>query len=535
MANNKRLVAYIVNDEELVAIIDDNMLSCEFGALDRGNITDVVNWGIYANRGSISFIDKIGFFNNQNVNSPALLNYIVKFYLADKISRTLVATFKIDSVKFDEETRQVNIELVSKLLGLSTEKATRSIYPFYETNLSEILNKANEVFEKTIVYEGDDTKNLSAIIGCPYIEKDTVWNVLTKICQAGMSRIFENEDGTPIITSGFPLRSPIVLNPNNIISIPNHDFVSVENCSIDITKREVVERKVLDGSTSNFSIKWSEGIPAEFLGTEGITIEETYQTFPQQSWNIITHIKSGNLYIKTPYKISAVYQDESYLTYNRTEYDASAQQAAPNSKSHDTAGVWFAENYNIVNETDISANLNEGLAINSYYIDPEVREITLQLTGGTIRFPISTFEDYGTDSLKTREDARQFENIPSNDLIQNISYYLTENEELNLGRYIISDVQKRYGKGIECFEIECLFNDYYDENGNKVFDREDLSTHFVKYDVIIPYVMKKGQRVPLRKNADGTPKKFRIIGISYSYDGLLKQKLYVQEERYDVD
>jgi hypothetical protein len=47
--------------------------------------------------------------------------------------------------------------------------------------------------------------------------------------------------------------------------------------------------------------------------------------------------------------------------------------------------------------------------------------------------------------------------------------------------------------------------------------------------------MKKGEKVPLRKNEDGTPKKFRIIGISYSYDGLLKQKLSVQEERYDVD
>ena len=80
-----------------------------------------------------------------------------------------------------------------------------------------------------------------------------------------------------------------------------------------------------------------------------------------------------------------------------------------------------------------------------------------------------------------------------------------------------------------------MFNDYCDVNGNKVFDTNDLSAHFKKYDVIIPYVMKKGKTVPLRINEDGTPKQFRIIGISYSYDGLLKQKLSIQEDRYDVD
>ena len=117
MKTNKRLIAKIFNGEKLVMTIDKNMLSCEFGALDRGNLTDVVNWGIYANSGSISFIDKVGYFNSQNVNSAGIKNHIVKFYLA-KNKEKLISTFKVDTVEFDDETRRVDIQLVSKIIDL---------------------------------------------------------------------------------------------------------------------------------------------------------------------------------------------------------------------------------------------------------------------------------------------------------------------------------------------------------------------------------------------------------------------------------
>ena len=57
MATNKRLIAKLKDGDNVIMTIDSNMLSCEFGALDRGNLTDIVNWGIYANRGSVSFVD----------------------------------------------------------------------------------------------------------------------------------------------------------------------------------------------------------------------------------------------------------------------------------------------------------------------------------------------------------------------------------------------------------------------------------------------------------------------------------------------
>ena len=91
--------------------IDGNMLYCEFGALDRGNITDVIDWGLYANRGSISFIDTIGYFNNEKVNSAETKNFKVKFYLKKNVEKQ-ISTFNIEKIDFDEQTRIARLAIV---------------------------------------------------------------------------------------------------------------------------------------------------------------------------------------------------------------------------------------------------------------------------------------------------------------------------------------------------------------------------------------------------------------------------------------
>ena len=80
--------------------------------------------------------------------------------------------------------------------------------------------------------------------------------------------------------------------------------------------------------------------------------------------------------------------------------------------------------------------------------------------------------------------------------------------------------------------MECLFNDYYDEQGNLALNGNELE-HFERYDKIVPYVIRQGNRVPFRTDENGNAKVFRIIGIEYVYDGLLRQKLYLHEDMYD--
>ena len=116
-STNKRIIAEIVNGEEVVMTIDKNMLSCEFGALDRGNIDNVVNFGLYANRGSISFIDTVGYFNNNYIDRESFKNNTVKLFLA-KDNAYQIATFDVDDFSFDDESKEVNVNLISKIQQL---------------------------------------------------------------------------------------------------------------------------------------------------------------------------------------------------------------------------------------------------------------------------------------------------------------------------------------------------------------------------------------------------------------------------------
>lgn len=540
MPNNKRLIAEIINGEEIIMTIDDNMLSCEFGALDRGNLTDVVNWGIYANRGSISFIDNVGYFNNQNVNSTEINSYILCFYLVDKIKKTLISTFKIENADYNDETKTVNINVVSKLLELQRENTTSSVYPFIPTSAYNLVSKINEVLPISKVSFGIDVEHFSYItIGCPYIGKDTAWNVITKICQATMSRIVETPSGELEITGSFPKREPIIVAPHNIISITKSDFVRIENPNIFYTKRKKYEGAVTENSKSSFSININIENPKipKLLETTGITLSNVEKQ--EDADGTIRLYADGEVIIKTPYKLFSVELDYSTVNIRYTVfYDSDPNNPRVDTKMPNQDNLLGSPS--IENEQNIVASLPRRSIYETFsgVVGNETAYKQFVFSDGTFVFPIHAFEDTETIQLfHNKNFYGENDTVDSNDLIQDISNYEHDDGSIEpLGSYIIDEVYKRYHKGIECFEIECLFNDYYYLlTGEKAGDSEDLSKRLCRYDVIVPAIIKNGEMVPLRRNEDGTPKMFRIIGISYSYDGLLKQKLYVQEERYDVD
>ncbi len=528
MKNNKRLIAKIMNGDSVVMTLDKNLLSAEFGALDRGNLTDVTNWGIYANRGSISFIDKTGFFNNKNIHSAELLGYKVKFYLYYNNKETLISTFNIEDASLIEDTMEVTIELVSNLVALETEDIESTVYPFYEKSIADILEDVNSVIPKSKIYLGKDTKNISSVfIGCPYITKESIWNVMTKICQASMSRIVETEDGLLEITGSFPKRTPIILKPQNIIGVFNNCFFSEKNLSIETTKRKKIIDRAPEETSKYFRLR--SGEKAGEIFADGI--EVSLGEIQKESYSLGDYKEYqnayGNINLSTPYTIFNV-SNAMFVSIERANDGSSTKTEFVYDKD-------FGDSPIIVNEKDIFSEFNF-IYMENYFENYILKGFRF-VEDGYCAFPISGFRDEGTDTLQIISSEKQKINkIDSNDLIQDISFYKKDDgTSLSLGQYILDEVSSRYSNGIECFEIECLFNNYYDENGNKVFDTEDLSKHFERYDIIIPYVQKQGRTVPLRVDENGNPKKFRIIGISYSYDGLLKQKLSVQEERYDVD
>lgn len=515
---NKRLIAKIMDGDAAVMTIDNNLLSAEFTSLDRGSLTSVADWGIYVNRGSLSFVDGEGFFNNQTVNNASLLGYTVKFFLSYESSENLIATFKIASASLDEGTRRVSVECISKIGELQKAKDPdgKAIYdPVLASTLFGYISNSAPI--KMSVVEHTTSGVYKTRIYAPFLMAgESFWSHTNKVCQATMSRAFDDKNGDGVISDAFPARTPIVISPRNILGVLRNDFVRVSSCSIEET---TMDKK--DGSLANASATFSvfrnesnmatvESISNCDYRLSGANGEVAFiqKTIEASS----TILVSETLSVKDVASGEMIEsQGDRYPARMSNIGDATAVSAG--SKIHLTYTP-------ILNQTVQDANL-----INNFYA-----------TSVDVNFAGKHFVNKGAEVKHSAQDAEEDSlQISSNSLIQSESYFTNDDGSTTpLADHILEDVMRRYGNGIECFELDCLFNDYYYEDGTRAFSGENLSSHFEKYDVVIPYVKKMGEIVPLRKHADGTPKKFRIIGISYSYEGLLRQKLQLQEEYYEV-
>lgn len=98
---------------------------------------------------------------------------------------------------------------------------------------------------------------------------------------------------------------------------------------------------------------------------------------------------------------------------------------------------------------------------------------------------------------------------------------------------VLTSVFSKYKNGKEVYEIKCSIADYYDTDGNLIIspNNSNFSATFEMHTIVEPYVFTSGGEVPLSTKADGTPKRFEIIGIDYSYSGVAWQKLIIQESK----
>ena len=531
MKKNKRLIAKIFDGENEIITVDENLLYAEFGALDRGNITDTVEYGIYANRASLSFIDNSGFFDTEKTNRVSRKGYTIKFYLSYKEQEVLAGTFKYNSEKYNRDTRQVEIDCVSKLEDWQNIKQ-QEICPYYTNSAKTLMELVASDTKIESEYELGKTW-----IDCPYFPAETKWSRVTKICQATTSRVFDDTDGTPVISSPrHHLPRSISILPSNILEITENSFVDPQKFSIDITNRStkpgfdpdgnVILGNIIDELNPSFTINYDGYIP---VSVDGGNYE--FNT-------------SGN---RTYVTISKRIKSPSKMQYNGVKREI---------KSYITI---TSEVIDIVNEKTTISIRNEKRDAVAYCISPSEIELSLELeivadlrdvfiffvekvTNISVRFG----SDHFVDGEKTTIKSQSYENepilaIPSNDLIHTRSYYtkihddgLTPITEIPLGEHILEEAKEMYGNGLEAYELDCLFNDYYHHSGvapstTKVIDGSDMSNTLKRYDIVVPYVNKKGEILPFSKYSDGKPKEFFIIGISYLYDGLLRQRLQLQE------
>lgn len=98
---------------------------------------------------------------------------------------------------------------------------------------------------------------------------------------------------------------------------------------------------------------------------------------------------------------------------------------------------------------------------------------------------------------------------------------------------LANDILKAYKNGKETATILCSIADYYDEDNRLVISKSGTTSKmsFHLYDEVIPYVY-RGEYAddrPLSVYADGTPKRFTVIGTRIYYDGAVWQELTLQE------
>lgn len=509
----KRLIAEIIQNDEVMMTIDDNLLSAEFGALDRGSLTDVVDWGIYVNRGSLSFIDNSGYFNNSNVNSPEIKNAKIRFYLT-KNTTELIATFGVADCKFDDETRKVDINIQGNLLSWQNKYTTNYIWYNSLASLPRVTNdvalSANIEIRKT---------PLDATMGLLYIpNKSNLWNVMTKVCQVGMHRIYEDADGTPIFSTQFVEKTPIVVDINNIIAFENANYISIPNAEISsINRTGKLTQKTIDSTITNVDVF---GVYQTDAFKQDTSFSITFS-----DWQTLLNIKYVTATITKEYSLPFKIFNPVIGVFGMVD-DIVAGTTTPKTITITSSNI-------IVSEDREKAKISFTFRFREQATDlsSPIGALLYDKTVKNIQFYIKAeyFYDNGDYNYNYETiDNNETQKISSNDFLTDISNV----NGTKLPIYILSEVSKKYSKGIECVECECLFNDYYDVDGNLVLDGSQLQ-HFEKYDIVIPYTVRRGQRVPFRINADGTPKHFRIIGIQYSYDGLLRQKLWLQEEQYN--
>ena len=516
----KKLTVKIKNVNDVVISLDRELSKVSFGALDRGNVSDTTNWGCFSNTGEIEFFDtNMGTADSfETVMSYAPNATVCIYYNSGNIEK-LLATFLIDDYEINYETKKVSLKLKDNLVAWQ-EQNMDEYYGFYKKSLYDIWNATFSGETKITNSAEELMQNTSIEIS--YMEKSNKWANIDKICQASMTRCFCDADGTAVISDETPTNNtPIIIQPRNILSIENK--VSSRNTKVkdvQISAKNYIRRtdyrvsdqhhftwySVVGGdhSTSwrtivaNHDLSASTGLSNDLADVYNATVTKLKHVFS------VCHAVADTK--KWVFK-------STVGTELTTEHEMFYSFASGADFEIDDFGEYALVDLKNVKAIDRRLNSEHKNWVGTFCIS----EGTIYLVGEM--FEEGTERNFGSES----EYATQ---LSGNELIQVDSTF----GEKTLAQHIIDTVTEKYSNGVECVVMEVTPSEYQGEDGLAI-DPVGQKPLFEKYDIVVPYVIRNGREQPYSTTSDGSPKSFKVVGIEYSYSGLLRQKLHLQENK----
>lgn len=289
------------------------------------------------------------------------------------------------------------------------------------------------------------------------------------------------------------------------------------------------------------------------VGTAQISNVNFNQT---QSGMNYFHIDSINI----TQKIIKSITNGAYTLFHSNEKYTNNYPYKPNGKMI-AAELIFQNIDNVLTVTDSSTNEEEFVFNLIILTGIEILKPIMQKQGGSIIYPLSQIDIVPQITTITTFETSYYEIYSPNEI--SISFYGNiigidlQNETITIGNG--NDVMSFSGNeliqttnspsleeqyqaiinewqnGKETATLRCSIDDYYDNDTNALLisanGNDTLPMTFKIGDIVIPYVYgANGQDKPMSTNADGTPKKFIVVGKTPLQNGAVWQEITLQEK-----
>lgn len=195
-----------LNDGEEILINKRNLLSLERSIYDRNDLK-LPSFGIISNYGNLEINDTDGSILEYAGKGLLKKGLQCEIFLNNTLANytTRVGVFETDEWDYDSENFVVNVSIKDDLEewqdinvdGISYDPSNPTVQP-----LSEIYNylwgKTNTNYPMLSLDELDNsTKDIltNTYLQYPLLEKGTLWQQWTKLCQVAQLHIYKNNEG----------------------------------------------------------------------------------------------------------------------------------------------------------------------------------------------------------------------------------------------------------------------------------------------------------------------------------------------------